>query len=210
MESAEAASLVRAWLESEGLELKVKGDEKAEFHYLVRYPPTRHGHIFSVACPGGRDLVVVSSITQVDAGQQDEMSHHAKEEADVWEEWLHDTRMHLTRAMVDWVLHVGKGEEDSSGPLQAFNVSEPTWLDGLTKHTLMQSLRRLWLAKLALIHEIKFSYGPGIGKPGPVDDWGRGGTPSGSRPAGRRKEDTVVETDESGGFGDDFDPSDWA
>ena len=25
--------------------------------------------------------------------------------------------------------------------------------------------------KLGIIHEIKYSYGPGIGKPGPVDDW---------------------------------------
>ena len=35
----------------------------------------------------------------------------------------------------------------------------------------MHSLRRLWLAKLSMIHEIKFAYGPGKGEPGPVDDW---------------------------------------
>lgn len=210
MDSDEVATVVRQWLESEGLELRVKNDPKATFHYLVRYPPTRHGHIFSVASPRERDLVVISSITQVDAGQQDEMKKHADEDSKQWEEWLHETRMHLTGANVDWVLHLGQQDEDQSGPLQAFNVSEPTWYDGLGKNALMQSLRRLWLSKLALIHEIKFSYGPGVGEPGPVDDWGRaGGGGPGGAPGGRDPE-TVVVPDESHGFGEDFDPGEWA
>ena len=35
----------------------------------------------------------------------------------------------------------------------------------------MDTLRTIWLSKLAIIHEIRFSYGQGEGKPGPVDDW---------------------------------------
>ena len=50
--------------------------------------------------------------------------------------------------------------------LQAFNVSEPIWFDGLTKNEMMQTIRRLWLSKLGLIHEIKFAFGKGTGKPG--------------------------------------------
>ena len=168
---------VRNWLSGEGLEIKERDDPRADFHFLVRYPPTKHGHLFNVLSPKERNLLVISSVTQVDAGQQDEMTKHANTDPEGWEEWLHDTRLQLTRAHVDWVLHVGHGEQ-KPGPLQAFNLSMPTWFDGVTQNEVMQTLRRLWLSKLSLIHEIKFSYGPGVGKPGPVDDWAKGGNRS--------------------------------
>jgi hypothetical protein len=148
---------------------------------------------------------VVSSVTQVDAGQQEEMSKHADEDSQGWDEWLHETRLQLTRSHVDWVLHVGHSE-GKPGPLQAFNLSLPTWFDGVTQNEVMQTLRRLWLSKLSVIHEIKFSYGPGIGKPGPVDDWAKGGPRPEPDAAPSTKE---VETDETGGFGTGFDPSEW-
>ena len=103
-------------------------------------------------------------------------------------------------------LHVGHGEQ-KPGPLQAFNLSMPTWFDGVTQNEVMQTLRRLWLSKLSLIHEIKFSYGPGVGKPGPVDDWAKGGPKPGPDSTPSTKQ---VETDETGGFGTGFDPSEWA
>jgi hypothetical protein len=82
----------------------------------------------------------------------------------------------------------------------------PTWFDGVTQNEVMQTLRRLWLSKLSVIHEIKFSYGPGVGKPGPVDDWAKGGPQPEPDTAHSTKE---VETDETGGFGTGFDPSEW-
>ena len=66
---------------------------------------------------------------------------------------------------------------------------------------MMQSLRKLWLAKLTLIHEIKHNYGPGIGKPGPVKDMDRRGK--------KGEKSSQIETDESGTFGAGFDPSEW-
>ena len=128
-----------------------------QFHFLVRYPPTKHGHLFNVLSPKERNLSVISSVTQVDAGQQDEMTKHANTDLRDGKS-VHDTSQ-LTRAHVDWVLHVGHGEQ-KPGPLQAFNLSMPTWFDGVTQNEVMQTLRRLWLSKLSLIHEIKFSYGP--------------------------------------------------
>ena len=69
----------------------------------------------------------------------------------------------------------------------------------------MQTLRHLWLTKLALIHEIKYSYGPGVGRPGPVDDWQQ--APEGAQQP--PSTDNVVSTDEGGTFGSGFDPSEW-
>ena len=207
MASGDMETQIREWLTSEGLEIKIREDPRADFHFLVRYPPTKHGHVFNILSPKNRNLIVVSSVTQVDAGQQDEMKKHSDTDAEGWEEWLHETRLNLTRVNVDWVLHVGHGK-DKPGPLQAFNLSMPIWFDGVTQNEIMQTLRRLWLSKLSIIHEIKFSYGPGVGRPGPVDDWAKGGGP----PKQDEKSPTSaseVETDETGGFGTGFDPSDW-
>ena len=98
------------------------------------------------------------------------------------------------------------------GPLQAFNVSLPIWFDGVTKNEFMHSLRRLWLAKLGIIHEIKYSYGPGVGKPGPVDDW-QNSNPTNIEPPkskSNQQESIEVEFDEKMSFGTSFDPSEWA
>ena len=71
----------------------------------------------------------------------------------------------------------------------------------------MHTMRHLWLTKLSLIHKIKFAYGPGIGKPGPVDDWIT--KKAQSRDVTMPPEVTEIDTDETGGFGRDFDPSEW-
>ena len=194
---------VRGWLTDEGIELRDRPDPRARFHLLVRYPPTPHGHVFNVVSPKQRSLLVISSVTQVDAGQQEEMERNSTEDGEGWERWLHETRLHLTRSDVDWVLHVRNSNQTPSGPLQAFNLSQPVWNDGLTQNRLMQTLRHIWLTKLALIHEIKFSYGPGIGQPGPVDDWEQ------AEQQQPPPSDQMVSTDESHSFGEGFDPSEW-
>jgi len=74
----------------------------------------------------------------------------------------------------------------------------------------MNSLRKLWLAKLALIHEIKYSYGPGIGKPGPVDDWAKSKQSPGEIPQENSGPTPEIEFDEKMSFGSGFNPSEWA
>ena len=135
------------------------------------------------------------------------MREMAKEDSESWEEWLHDTRIRMTSSDLDWVLHVGRSKKGVAGPLQAFNLSRPVWLDGLTQNEFMQSMRRVWLTKLSLIHQIKYGFGNGKGKPGPVDDWeGKTGRKTPQSPT-RHSE---IDTDETGGFGKDFDPLEWA
>ena len=101
--------------------------------------------------------------------------------------------------------HEGK---EKPGPLQAFNVSLPVWFDGLTKNALMHSLRRLWLAKLSMIHEIKFAYGPGKGKPGPVDDWAA--KKQQNQTVEEPPEPAQIEYNDMMPFGTGLDPDEWA
>ena len=210
MNSREAADRVREWLQSERLEARDVADQQAMLHLHVRYPPTKQGHVFNVVIPKNRNLILIYSVTRVDAGQQDEMTEHSKGEAGDWERWLHDTRIHLTQADLDWVLHVGKKENSVPGPLQAFNLSRPIWFDGLTQNEFMHTMRHLWLTKLALIHKIKFAYGPGVGKRGSVDDWLAKKAQSRSSQPQVHTEVSEIDTDETGSFGRDFDPSEWA
>ena len=207
MEHRDVSDSIRSWLNGERLEAREVEDPQAIMHLHVRYPPTKQGHLFNIVVPKNRKLVLVYSITRVDEGQQEAMRKIANENSQSWDEWLHSTRIRLTSSDLDWVLHVGRSTDGVAGPLQAFNLSMPTWFDGVTQNEVMQTLRRLWLSKLSLIHEIKFSYGPGVGKPGPVDDWAKGGSKPGTDSTPSTKQ---VETDETGGFGTGFDPSEWA
>ena len=161
---------IRAWLIGEGLEIRDRPDQRSDFHLMVRYPPTPHGHVFNIASPKQRNLIVVSTVTQVDAGQQEKMTEKSQSDGDGWDSWLHDGRLHLTRSGVDWVLHVRNSTENPPGPLQ-----------------------------------IKYSFGPGVGKPGPVDDWQQQQGVQSLPP----QRDNVVSTDDAGSFGSGFDPSEW-
>ena len=211
----DVAATVRKWLSDERLIVKEQEDPRAVAHILIKYPQGPQGHMFAVVVPKNRDLVAISSMTRVDMGQQKEMKKHMDEDPEGWSEWIHDGRLQLIRASVDWGIHMGHVGEQKTGPLQAFNVSLPVWFDGLTKNEFMHTLRRLWLAKLGVIHEIKFSHGPGTGKPGPVDDWVKakqeGKSPSGTSNEGSEQSTHhEIEFDEKMSFGSGFDPSEWA
>ena len=73
----------------------------------------------------------------------------------------------------------------------------------------MQAMRRLWLAKLSVIHEIKYTFGRGIGKNGPVDDWKQRANASSSTGGPSQEKPKKIEMDETMSFGSDFDPSEW-
>lgn len=211
MSSANVAKQVKNWLSSERLIVKQQDDARAEAHFLIKYPHGPQGHMFAVVIPKDRDLVACSSMTRVDSGQQQEMKKHMQEDAIEWEEWVHDSRLQLIKTSVDWGMHMGHSGDKKPGPLQAFNVSLPIWFDGLTKNELMQSLRRLWLAKLGMIHEIKYAYGPGSGKSGPVDDWvERAKTQTNKDKNPIKSETQEIEFNDEMSFGSGFDPSEWA
>ena len=206
MSPVDAEGLVRSWLASERIEIREQEDERAHLHLLVKYPQGKNGHMFAIIIPKDRDLLAISSMTRVDAGQQNSMAKLMKDDEEEWKSWIHECRMQLIASGVDWGIHLGHSGNQRLGPLQAFNVSEPVWFDGLSKNEMMQNLRRLWLAKLGIIHDIKYTFGTGSGKPGPVDDWKNKQDSKVRQTPSQPKE---IHTDESMSFGEGFDPSDW-
>ena len=202
METRDAMKCVQQWLSQESLEFKTLSDSRAEMHLHVRYPPTRNGHLFNIVIPKKRSLVIVGSVTRVDTGQQEEMQSHSESDPVALEEWLHEARLGLIKGGFDWTLHIGRKSENS-GPLQAFNISRPIWFDGLNQHLFMDTLRTIWVSKLAIIHEIRFNYGVGEGKPGPVDDWENKQQDPNSEKA------PEIEIKDEMSFGSSFDVDEW-
>ena len=74
----------------------------------------------------------------------------------------------------------------------------------------MQTMRAVWLTKLSIIHQIKFDYGKGVGNPVPSRLEGeKRGSPV------RSSQNSAVESpevnfDDDAGFGQGFDPTEWA
>ena len=63
--------------------------------------------------------------------------------------------------------------------------------------------------KLELIHQVKYAYGKGIGKPA---RWmiGKQRKPNKYNQAPKNEPKShSIDTDETGGFGSEFDPADW-
>lgn len=209
MAPEEVEQSVRKWLASERMEIREQNDSRALMHLLVKYPPGKNGHMFAVVIPKGRDLLAISSMTRVDGGQQKAMQEMINTEVEEWRTWVHDCRIQLISSGADWAVHMGHAPKGKFGPLQAFNVSEPIWFDGISKNEVMQTLRRLWLAKLGIIHEIKYTFGPGTGAPGPVDDWKDSKGKGQNIPSKKQTTMEEVHTDETMTFGSGFDPSDW-
>ena len=84
MSSTDIVQRVNNWLASERLIVKKQDDERAEAHFLIKYPHGPQGHMFAVVIPKGRDLVACSSMTRVDLGQQEEMKNHMREDEIEW------------------------------------------------------------------------------------------------------------------------------
>ena len=63
------------WFKEEGMLPEQVDDPNARFHIRLRYPNQKRGHVFGIILPKNRDLVVVSSFTRVDAGQQEAVSY---------------------------------------------------------------------------------------------------------------------------------------
>ena len=99
-----------------------------------------------------------------------------------------------------------EANKESQAHSKPFNLSRPVWLDGLTQNEFMQSMRRVWLTKLSLIHQIKYGFGNGKGNQA---QWmiGKGRQSKIFSIPTRHSE---IDTDETGGFGKDFDPLEWA
>ena len=121
---------VREWLQSEKLEARDVEDQQAHLHMHVKYPPSKRGHLFNVVIPKNRSLILVYSVTRVDEGQQEQMKEYSEENSDEWKKWLHDTRLDLTRADLDWVLHVGsKVNEVPAHYRPSTSLGQSGWMD---------------------------------------------------------------------------------
>ena len=138
---------VKEWLAEEDLLREVKYDENADFHYIIEFPKE---NIMDVVKPKGKDCVVVACATQVAPQHRDLMvrSDNATQKS-----FIMDLNFGLNSFLVDYELQV------SQDILQQFVITDQIFEDGLTKHELIKTLKRIFKSKLHCIWLIDKKFG---------------------------------------------------
>ena len=138
---------VKQWLSEEDLLREVKYDENADFHFIIEFPKD---NIMDVVKPKGKDCLVLACATQV-APQHTSLMNSA--DAKTRKEFLMGLNVGFNSFLVDFELQI------ANDILQQFVITDQIFEDGLTKHELIKTLKRIFKAKLHCIWLIDEKFG---------------------------------------------------
>jgi hypothetical protein len=138
---------VKQWLSEEDLLREVKYDENADFHFIIEFPKE---NIMDVVKPKGKDCLVLACATQV-APQHLNLMNAA--DAKTRKEFLMGLNFGFNSFLVDFELQI------ANDILQQFVITDQIFEDGLTKHELIKTLKRIFKAKLHCIWLIDEKFG---------------------------------------------------
>lgn len=138
---------VKKWLSDEDLLREMKYDENADFHFIVEFPKE---NIMDVVKPKNKDSLIIACATQV-APQHLDLIKQA--DPSTRKEFIMDLNFGLNNFLVDFELQINQDI------LQHFVVTDQIFEDGLTKHTLITTLKRVFKAKLHCIWLIDQKFG---------------------------------------------------
>ena len=138
---------VKHWLSEEDLLREVKYDENADFHFIIEFPKD---NIMDVVKPKGKDCLVLACATQV-APQHTSLMNSA--DAKTRKEFLMGLNFGFNSFLVDFELQI------ANDILQQFVITDQIFEDGLTKHELIKTLKRIFKAKLHCIWLIDEKFG---------------------------------------------------
>ena len=138
---------VKQWLSEEDLLREVKYDENADFHFIIEFPKD---NIMDVVKPKGKDCLVLACATQV-APQHTSLMNSA--DAKTRKEFLMGLNFGFNSFLVDFELQI------ANDILQQFVITDQIFEDGLTKHELIKTLKRIFKAKLHCIWLIDEKFG---------------------------------------------------
>lgn len=137
---------VKQWLTEEDLVREVKYDENAEFHFVVEFPKD---NIMDIVQPKGSDCVIVACATQVSPEHTNLMM---ASDALTKKDFLSVLNMSLNTFLVDFELQI------NNDILQQFVVTDQIFEDGLNKHVLISTLKKVFKAKLQCIWMINKTF----------------------------------------------------
>ena len=138
---------VKKWLSDEDILREVKFDENADFHFIVEFPKD---NIMDVVKPIDKDCIVLACATQVSPEHISLMNSASNKTRS---EFIQELNYGLNNFLVDYELNI------SQNILQQFIITDQIFEDGLTKHEMVRTLKRVFKSKLHCIWLIneKFS-----------------------------------------------------
>lgn len=141
---------IRDWLVEEGLLKEQIPDETANFHFLVNYPDE---HVLDLIQPKHKeDMILIGCASEIAPEQVAiiKESSEKKKEKFIW-----DIRFALNQFLLDFEL------EHPDNVLQRFVISEEMYEDGITKHSLIMAIKKVFKGKLQCIWITGKAFGEG-------------------------------------------------
>lgn len=142
--------IIKKWLVEEGLFKEQIPDETSNFHFLINYP---NEHVLDLIQPKHKeDMILIGCASEI-ASEQVALikdSSNKKREKFIW-----DIRFALNQFLLDFEL------EHPDNVLNRFVISEEIYEDGLTKNSLILSIKKVFKGKLQCIWITGKTFGEG-------------------------------------------------
>ena len=139
---------VRNWLMEEDLIREKIYDENANFHYIINFP---NNNAMDIINPKSKeDVLIIGCATEVSKDEQNIIKNSPKE---MNQEFIWKIRFSLNEMLLDFEL------EHPNDQLKRFIITEDIFEDGLTKHVLIKSIKKVFKGKLQCIWILGKTYG---------------------------------------------------
>ncbi|MDR0911955.1 MAG: DUF2299 family protein [Methanobrevibacter sp.] len=128
---------IQNWLVEEGLFKEKIHDENANYHFIVNYPEDNVIDLLQVK--GKEDSIILGCGTMVDPQQQELIKAlpQAKQEKLIW-----DFKSAINKFLMDFQL------EHPNNILHLFVITDQIFFDGLNKHSLISTIKKIFKVKL--------------------------------------------------------------
>ena len=130
---------VKQWLSEEDFIREVRYDENADFHFIIEFPKD---NIMEVIKPKGKDFILIACATKV---AQEHLNLMNNADALTKKDFIMALNFSLNSYLVDFEFRVVQDI------LQQFVVTDQIFEDGLTKHELIKTIKRVFKAKLQCV-----------------------------------------------------------
>ena len=139
---------VRNWLLEEDIIREKIYDENANFHYLINFP---NNNTMDIINPKSKeDVLIIGCATEVSQEEQRIIKSSPK---DMNQEFIWKIRFSLNEMFLDFEL------EHPNDQLTRFIITEDIFEDGLTKHVLIKSIKKVFKGKLKCMWILGKTYG---------------------------------------------------
>ena len=139
---------VRNWLLEEDIIREKIYDENANFHYLINFP---NNNTMDIINPKSKeDVLIIGCATEVSQEEQRIIKSSPK---DMNQEFIWKIRFSLNEMFLDFEL------EHPNDQLTRFIITEDIFEDGLTKHVLIKTIKKVFKGKLQCIWILVKTYG---------------------------------------------------